>query len=135
MVKKEESSEEMKKAAGEEKESEGEKTKVKPGWIKMKPEEMEKIIVDLAKEGETPAKIGAILRDKYGVPNSKLFGKKITGVLREKKVKYKGEKDILDDKVGKLRSHILKHKHDYGASKSLTKKLWVLNKFDKLSIN
>ena len=134
MIKKKESSEEMKKDIDDNKESEYEKNKVKPRWIKMKPEEMEKVIVELAKEGETPAKIGAILRDKYGIPNSKLFGKKVTRVLRERYVKYKGEKDILDGKVEKLKGHILKHKHDYSASKSLTKKLWVLNKFEKLKI-
>ena len=134
MVKKEESSEEIKNDIGDGKELDGEKSKGKPGWIKMKPEEMEKVIVALAKEGETPAKIGSILRDKYGVPNSRLFGKRVTEVLKEGKVKYKGEKDILNNKVSKLRSHILKHKHDYGASKSLTKKLWVLNKFEKLEL-
>ena len=135
MVKKEEFKEDLEEDLTEGKEPESEKNKTKPGWVKMSLEEMEKTIIELAKEGETPAKIGIILRDKYGLPNSKLFGKRITKVLKEKRIKYKGEREILDNKVEKLRSHILNHKHDYSASKSLTKKLWVLNKFEKLSVN
>jgi len=109
-----------------------EKGKLKPSWIKMKADEMEKIVIELAKKGESPAKIGLILRDKYGVPHSKMVGKKITSILKDKGVVYKTEKDILDLKVDSLRKHILKNKHDYNASKSLTKKLWVLNKFEKV---
>ena len=51
--------------------------KSKVVWTKMKQDEVEKIIVDLGKQGEKPAKIGMILRDKYGVPKTKIYGKKI----------------------------------------------------------
>ncbi len=115
-----------------EKTKDSEKSKSKPSWIKMKPDEMEKIILELAKQGEGPAKIGLILRDKHGVPSSRLIGKKVTKVLKDKGVKYKTEKDILDVKVSTLRGHIAKNKHDYSAAKSLTKKLWILNKFEKI---
>jgi small subunit ribosomal protein S15 len=96
----------------------------KPTWVKMKSEELTKLVVDLAKKGESPAKIGLILRDQYGVPKSKLFGKRITQILDEAGVKYIIEKDRVDGKVSNLKRHLEKNKHDYGASRALTKKLW-----------
>lgn len=103
----------------------------KPSWIKMKPKEMEEIIVEMAKQGETPAKIGLILRDKYGIPKSKLFGKRIAEILKEKGVSYKTEKDVLETNIERLRGHIARNKFDYGASRSLTKKLWVVRNYEK----
>ena len=99
----------------------------KPSWIKIKPDEIEKIVVDLVGEGKSPGQIGLILRDKHGVPKTKLFGKKITRVLNEKDVKYKSDADIIREHTEKLKLHIAKKKHDHPASRSLTKKLWVLH--------
>lgn len=108
------------------------KTKLsKPSWIKIKPEEMEKIVLDLVKQGETPAKIGLILRDKYGIPKAKLLGKGINEIIAEKKVQYKTKKDIIQERIEKLKKHIEKNKYDHGAKRSLTKKLWVVHNYDK----
>jgi len=96
----------------------------KHSWIKIKPEELKKIVVDLAKKGESPAKIGLILRDKYGVPKAKLLGKKIIQILKEADTKYRTDKDVVEAKVSKLKSHITKNKHDHPASRALTKRLW-----------
>ncbi|MBI2452207.1 30S ribosomal protein S15 [Candidatus Pacearchaeota archaeon] len=103
----------------------------RPGWVKMRPEEIENIIVELAEQGETPAKIGLILRDKYGIPKARIFGKRIAQVLREKNIKYLTEKDIIDRKVGNLRKHVEKHKHDKQTPRALTKMLWALRKLEK----
>lgn len=65
----------------------------KPDWVKMKPAELEKIVVDLYKEGVSSAKIGLILRDKYGVPKAKLLGKRITKILKDAKTKLRYEKE------------------------------------------
>lgn len=102
------------------------KKSAKPSWVKMKPEELEKIIVDLAKKGNSPAQIGLILRDKHGVPKAKLLGKKITKVLDEHGVKYENDKDVVDKKVTGLKGHIEKNKHDHSATRALTRKLWDL---------
>jgi small subunit ribosomal protein S15 len=98
----------------------------KPSWIKLKPEELEKIVVELAKKGESPAKIGLILRDKHGVPKARIFGRKITEIMKEKGIVYETEKDVLDKKITGLKGHISKNKHDYSASRALTKRLWDL---------
>ncbi|MFH1802208.1 MAG: hypothetical protein ABH864_02025 [archaeon] len=107
------------------------KKSAKPSWVKMKPAELEKIIVELAKKGESPAKIGLILRDKYGVPRARLLGKRVTQVLKENGVEYESRENIVDKKVSKLKSHIGKNRHDYRASRALTKSLWSLYHINK----
>ena len=99
----------------------------KPSWVKMKQEEFEKIVVDLAKEGNGLAKVGLILRDKHGIPKSNVYGKKIKDILKEKNVKYASDKEIVENKIRKLREHIKKNKHDHTSTRALTKKLWVLH--------
>lgn len=108
------------------KEKKAELKTAKPGWVKMKPAELEDIIVELARKGESPAKIGLILRDKHGVPKSKLLGKRIMTILKEKGISCKDEKGFIDEKIEVLNKHISKNKHDYRASRALTKKLWDL---------
>lgn len=110
-----------------------EKKSAKPSWVKMKKEDLEKLIVELGKEGESPAKIGLILRDKHGVPKTKSFGTKITKVLQDKKIGYKTEKQIMNEKIANLKKHSEKNKYDHPSSRSLTKKLWVAHKLEKLS--
>ena len=108
--------------------SPGEASQKKPSWIKMKPAELEKIVVDLAKKGEGPAKIGLILRDKYGIPKVKLFGKRLTQILKGANVEYRKEKNFFEARGEKLKGHLVNNKHDYPAARALTKNLWVLNK-------
>ena len=105
--------------------------KSKPSWIKMKSADLEKIVVELGKKGEMPAKIGLILRDKYGVPKAKLLGKEIVQILKEHGVEYKTEKKNLQNKIEKLKAHFSKHKHDYTSNKSLVKKTWAMHKMEK----
>jgi len=98
-------------------------------WIKIKPAEMEKIIIDLAKKGETPAKIGLILRDKHGIPKAKLLGRGITEILKDAKIDYNDEEDVTKGRIENIKKHLEIHKHDFGAKKSLTKALWNMHDF------
>ena len=102
-----------------------------PGWVRMKKEDLDNLIVTLSNEGHSPARIGLILRDKHGVPKTRLFGKKITEILTERSVTFRTEKNILDDHISTLKKHISSNKKDHCASRSLTKKLWVLHKIEK----
>jgi small subunit ribosomal protein S15 len=55
-----------------------------PNWCKYQPEEVEALIVKLGKEGNSPSRIGTILRDQHSVPLSKpIIGKRILTVLKE----------------------------------------------------
>lgn len=100
-------------------------------WVKMKPAELESKVVEFAKEGKSPAEIGMILRDKFGIPKTKMFGKRINQILKEKGVKVKSEKDITDENIAHLKEHIAKNKKDYPAARSLTKMLWNLHWIEK----
>lgn len=106
-------------------------TKEKPSWVNIKPAELEKIVIELGKQGETPSKIGLILRDKHGIPKAKLLGKKITKILKDAKIDTFQEKANVEKKVEKIKKHLLRNKHDNTAKKSLAKKLWIVNKFNK----
>jgi small subunit ribosomal protein S15 len=44
----------------------------KPAWLKLKEQEVTKIIEDLSKKYSS-SQIGIILRDQYGIPTIKLF--------------------------------------------------------------
>src|SRR3989344_4471477 len=100
------------------------KSEKAPSWVKIKPEEVEKIVLDLAKRGESPSKIGIILRDQHGVPKTKLLGKKICQILKENNMEIQTDKFVVSNKIETLKKHIKDNKHDYSASKSLTKSLW-----------
>ncbi|MEM2970824.1 MAG: 30S ribosomal protein S15 [Candidatus Bathyarchaeia archaeon] len=59
-------------------------TKRPPSWCKYQPEEVEALVVKLAKEGVPPSRIGTILRDQYAIPLVKsITGKTITKMLRD----------------------------------------------------
>lgn len=95
-------------------------------WIKMNLADLEKLVIQLHKEGNSPAKIGLILRDKHGVPKAKLIGKKITKILQENNLDYENDEAIVKKDIDNLKKHIEKNIHDYSAKRSLTKKLWVV---------
>lgn len=105
----------------------------KPEWIKMKPAEVEKIVLDLAKKGESPAKIGLKLRDEHGIPKIKLISKKISKIIRENDMKAKSDKERIDAKMKNLESHMEKNKKDMSAKKAHAKGLWIVNKVNKLN--
>ncbi len=56
-----------------------------PEWSNTDVAAIEKVIVDLSKEGVSTARIGLVLRDRYGVPDVKLAtGKRIGQIVKEK---------------------------------------------------
>jgi len=55
-----------------------------PSWCKYQPEEVEALVIKLAKEGQPPSRIGTILRDQHAIPLVKLItGKTITQIVKE----------------------------------------------------
>ena len=103
----------------------------KPEWVKMKPQELQQIVLDLHKQGNSPAKIGLILRDKHGIPKAKLLGKKVSKIIKDSKQQPITEKAVFQEKIESLNKHIEKNKHDYSASRSLAKTLWAIKRADK----
>jgi len=107
----------------------------KPAWLKMKEPELKKIIAELAKTTDQPAKIGTILRDQYGIPTTKLYGKKLVQYLKELKIKSKTELDNAQTKLEKIKTHLEKNITDKKSKHKLQKaqtRVQVLKKyFDK----
>jgi small subunit ribosomal protein S15 len=95
-----------------------------PHWLKldMTPEDIELLVVELAKKGYTPSMIGIILRDQFGIPLVKqVTGKKLTRILEEHDVKLPVPEDLLYlmRKAVNLRRHLEEHPKDYSAKKGL----------------
>lgn len=78
-------------------------------------EQVESLIVELAKKGYPPSMIGTILRDQYGVPLVKLIlDKKVTEVLREKGLAPPIPEDLanLMRRAARVRRHLEEHPKD-----------------------
>ena len=86
-----------------------------PSWANTDVAAIEKIILDLRKEGVSTSKIGMILRDRHGVPDVKLVtGKRIGQILKEKGMEPEIPEDLrnLIKKALGLRKHLGENKSD-----------------------
>jgi len=86
-----------------------------PIWCRYTPEEVEAIIIKLAKEGHNTSKIGTILRDQHGVPLSKpIAGKNITEIMKNAGLAPSMPEDLenLLKKATRLYVHLERNKKD-----------------------
>lgn len=86
-----------------------------PEWSNTDATEIEKIIVDLRKDGMPTSQIGLVLRDRYAVPDIKLAtGKRISEILREKGLESEIPEDLrnLMQKALGIRKHLAENKKD-----------------------
>jgi small subunit ribosomal protein S15 len=93
-----------------------------PSWCRYEPEEIEAVVIKLAREGHTPSKIGTILRDQYGIPLEKLItGRSITQILKEADMAspIPEDLDMLLRKATRLSTHLEKNKMDLVNKRSL----------------
>jgi len=97
---------------------------VKNDWVAYSKEEVEKLILKLAKqEGMTSAKLGLILRDSYGIPDvKKLTGTTISKILKEHNVAKELPEDLtnLIKRQIALLEHLKSNRHDQPAKRGLT---------------
>lgn len=90
-------------------------TKRPPIWCKYKPEEVEAIVIKLAKEGHTSSKIGMILRDQHGIPLTKpIIGRTINQILKDAGLAPALPEDLetLLKKAAHIYVHLEKNKKD-----------------------
>ena len=96
---------------------------LKPEWFKLKAEEVEQIVLQLAEKGVGEAKIGLILRDTYGIPNVKaIIGKSIKKMLKEKgKMRSEIPYDLVNliKNLKKLKRHFEGNKKDMTAKRGI----------------
>jgi small subunit ribosomal protein S15 len=96
--------------------------KTAPAWASKQKKECEKLVVELAKEGNPPASIGLKLRDSYGIPDVKaLTGKSVTEILEENKLTPELPEDLMNlmKKAVNLRKHLDKNQRDLHNQRSL----------------
>ncbi|MEM3737379.1 MAG: 30S ribosomal protein S15 [Candidatus Bathyarchaeia archaeon] len=90
-------------------------TKRAPSWCSYRPEEVESLVIKLAREGQPADMIGGILRDQYGIPLVKaITGKKINQILEEAKLTPQLPEDLamLLKKASRMQRHVEKNKAD-----------------------
>lgn len=93
-----------------------------PPWCKYQPEEVEALIIKLAREGHSTSRIGTILRDQHGIPLTKpIAGKSISRVLAEANMAPSVPEDLamLIDKASRLHRHLEKNRADLSNKRSL----------------
>ncbi len=114
----------MAKTKTETKNSKTEKTD-KPKFSvskKTKKNDIEEIVVKLAKQGMTSEKIGLVLRDTYGISKTKLklSEKKISQILKENNLYEDADLKNLDKKIESIKKHLTKNKQDKRTRRALT---------------
>lgn len=108
-----------------------------PAWCKYKPEEVEALVIKLAKEGHNPSKIGIILRDQHSIPLTKpITGKTISQILREAGLAPSLPEDLemLLGKAARLRVHLERNRkdlHNKRALQIIEAKIYKLSRYYK----
>lgn len=108
-----------------------------PEWFTRTADEVEALVVKLAKAGEPPSMIGTIMRDQYGVPLVKLAaGKSITQILNERELIPSLPEDLINllKKAVNLGRHLEEHPKDLHSrrGRQLTEsKIYRLSKYYK----
>jgi len=107
----------------------------KPTWVKMKETELREVIKKLS-EKHSPSQIGIILRDQYGIPTTKVFGKKLKEYLKEVGIERNEDLENAEKKVTNLKEHLknnitdrsAKHKLQHAQSRlNITKKYFGIS--------
>ena len=108
-----------------------------PVWCKYRPEEVEALVIKLAKEGYPPSKIGILLRDQHSIPLTKpITGKSITQILRDAGLEPALPEDFENmlKKASHLRAHLEKNRKDLHNKRALQlveAKIYKLMKYYK----
>ncbi len=86
-----------------------------PSWETLDAEEVGEEAVKLSKTGLSPAQIGAVLRDSYGVPSARsVTGRRLSALLKEKGISPELPEDFqaLLKRVVHLQRHLATHPYD-----------------------
>jgi ribosomal protein S15P/S13E len=107
-------------------------TKAKEPIEKKIETDVEGKVIELAKKGLTPEKIGLELK-KQGIFVKKATGQRISHLLKEKGIEMNADLLNLTRHVEKLKKHLSIHKHDFKSKRSLLIREANLNKIKKIN--
>ena len=91
-------------------------------WVSYSQQEVEQLVLKIAKAEKTTSQIGIVLRDSYGIPDiKKITKKRITKMLKENKVAPKLPEDLtnLIKKEIKIIKHLESNKQDKPSRRGL----------------
>ena len=109
----------------------------KPVWIERSAEEVETLVIKLARKGFSKSMIGIMLRDSYGIPLVKVVkGKKVSQILDEHEIQVPLPEDLsnLVKKALNIRKHMEENHKDLEGKKGLQRtesKIYRLIKYYK----
>jgi small subunit ribosomal protein S15 len=109
----------------------------KPVWVERSADEVENLVVKLARKGSSKSMIGTILRDSYGIPLVKVVcGRKVSEILEENEIEAALPEDLLNlvKKALNIRNHLESNKRDLETKKGLQRtesKIFRLIKYYK----
>jgi small subunit ribosomal protein S15 len=86
-----------------------------PAWAKYTPEEVESLVIKLAREGHNSSRIGVVLRDQYGIPLTKpIVGKSVVEIMKQGDLAPSVPEDmeVLLKKASRLAVHLERNKKD-----------------------
>jgi len=92
----------------------------KPVWLKLTEEKLKKLITQIA-EKHSPAQLGLVLRDQYGIPTTKVYGKKLGKYLKELGFNKDFDKENNERKIDRLQEHCKNNITDKKAKHKLQK--------------
>ena len=108
-----------------------------PVWCRYTAEEVEALVMKLAKKGHPPSRIGIILRDQHGIPLAKpIAGKSVTQILKDRNLVSSLPEDLenLLRKATRLHIHYDKNKADLSNKRALQiveSKIYKLSRYYK----
>ncbi len=109
----------------------------KPVWVELSGEEVESLVIKLARKGFSKSLIGVILRDSHGIPLVKVVtGKRISQILKENEIETPLPEDLsnLVKKALNIRKHMEENHKDLQGKKGLQRtesKIYRLIKYYK----
>lgn len=91
-------------------------------WVEYSADEVNKLVLKLAKDGLSPAAIGQVLRDQYGVPSVQaVTGKSVLSIISEAGLAPSIPHDlmVLLKQAVALHEHMARHKRDSTSKRGL----------------
>lgn len=86
-----------------------------PEWLGYSKDEVEKLIIKLAKEGNSASRVGLVLRDQYGIPDVRALGIRVSDIIEKHGMRKEVPEDMFNlmKKAVDLRRHLERNKRDY----------------------
>lgn len=78
----------------------------KADWVTYEKDELEALVTKLAKEGKSSALIGQLLRDQYGIPDTRKYGVRVAKVSQANV-----PREIPEDMLSLLKQAVKGHRH------------------------